>query len=43
MEEDPDELRSVYDDPNYADDVARLKEKLTALQTRYDVPAEDPL
>ena len=43
LQEDPDERRSVYDDPAYADVVTQLKEKLTTLRQRYDVPANDPL
>jgi arylsulfatase A-like enzyme len=39
LERDPDELRSVYDDPAYADVVARLKTRLADLRERYRVPA----
>jgi arylsulfatase A-like enzyme len=35
---DPDELRSVYDDPAYADRVEELKVRLTQLRTLYRVP-----
>lgn len=40
---DPHELRSVYDDPRYADVRGALKERLDQLRAQYDVPAEDPV
>jgi arylsulfatase A-like enzyme len=43
LETDPDELRSVYEDPAYADVVASLTERLYELREAYDVPAEDPV
>ncbi len=43
LESDPDELRSVYDDPQYADVVSELKERLDGLREYYRVPAEDPI
>jgi len=43
LEADPDELRSVYDEPAYADVRKELEERLDALRVRYDVPAEDPV
>ncbi len=38
LEQDPDELRNVYADPAYADQVAALKEALTGLRQLYQVP-----
>lgn len=35
MEKDPHELHNVYDDPNYADVVKKLKTELQALRTNY--------
>jgi arylsulfatase A-like enzyme len=35
---DPNEMRSVYSDPQYADVRERLKERLHALQQQYQVP-----
>jgi arylsulfatase A-like enzyme len=35
LEEDPHELRSVYDDPAYADVVTELKDELQRLRTHY--------
>jgi arylsulfatase A-like enzyme len=35
LEKDPKELKSVYDDPAYADVVARLKKELEQLRTKY--------
>jgi arylsulfatase A-like enzyme len=43
LESDPDELRSVYEDPAYASTVDELKARLTALRVQYQVPAEDPV
>ncbi|MHB1169897.1 MAG: sulfatase family protein [Longimicrobiales bacterium] len=43
LSRDPQELRSVYDDPDYASVVAELKQRLTELRAQYDVPAEDPV
>lgn len=39
---DPDELRNVYDDPNYAPIVAQLKVELTRLRAELQVPAVTP-
>jgi arylsulfatase A-like enzyme len=41
LERDPEELRSVYDDPAFADDVRRLTEALDRLATELgdDIPA----
>jgi arylsulfatase A-like enzyme len=38
---DPDELRSVYDDASHADVVAEMKQRLDALRAQYSVPAQD--
>jgi arylsulfatase A-like enzyme len=43
LDEDPLELRSVYDDPEYAADFERLKELLIGLRTQYQVPEQDPV
>jgi arylsulfatase A-like enzyme len=43
LEGDPDELRSVYDNPEYADVVSELKEVLSRLRDHYRVPDEDPV
>jgi len=38
LEKDQREMRSRYDDPEYADVVAKLKTRLTELQKQYQVP-----
>ena len=38
LEKDPDELQSVYDDPDYGSVRERLQGKLAELRTEYDVP-----
>jgi arylsulfatase A-like enzyme len=43
LERDPDELQSVYDDPEYAQIRRELEERLAALRTEYEVPEEDPV
>jgi arylsulfatase A-like enzyme len=43
LERDPLEIRSVYDDPQYAGVRADLERRLYELRARYDVPAEDPV
>ena len=43
LERDPDELRSVHDDPAYAVVRATLEAQLDSLRTYYSVPAEDPV
>ncbi len=40
---DPAEMNSVYDDPAYADVIARLKERLQELRVEYRVPSADPV
>ena len=41
LEKDPDELKSVHDDPAYAEVRADLKKELDRLRALYEVP-EDP-
>jgi arylsulfatase A-like enzyme len=41
-EQDPHELRSVYDDPAYAGVVAELKRELDRLRSELKVPADPP-
>jgi hypothetical protein len=41
-EKDPQELRSVYDDPAYATVVADLKRELERLRAELKVPREPP-
>jgi arylsulfatase A-like enzyme len=43
LERDPDELQSVYGDPEYAEIQAALETRLAELREEYAVPAEDPL
>lgn len=38
LAQDPREMRSRYDDPEYADTITKLKQRLTALQEQYQVP-----
>ena len=40
LETDPNELNSQYDNPEYADVVAELKEELSRLRTQYAVPED---
>ena len=40
LEEDPDELTSVYEDPDYADIVTELKRELERLRQHYNVPED---
>ncbi|MDZ4699101.1 MAG: sulfatase [Rhodothermales bacterium] len=40
LETDPDELRSVYDDPDYAGVVADMKAELERLRRQYNVPED---
>lgn len=37
LQEDPEQLQSVYDDPEYSDVQERLKEKIDELQEKYEV------
>jgi arylsulfatase A-like enzyme len=41
-EKDPNELRSVYDDPSYAEVVKDLKRELERLRAELNVPAKPP-
>ena len=40
---DPDELRSVYDDPDYVEVRRELEARLSELRTQYQVPEVDPV
>ncbi len=42
LEADPKEMKSVYDDPNYAKERARLEAELVRLRTELKVPDQDP-
>ena len=42
LEQDPEELRSVYDEPNYAAVQRDLHTRLDELREQYDVPETDP-
>jgi arylsulfatase A-like enzyme len=42
LKNDPDELKSVYDDPSYADVQKQLHADLDKLRTQYKEPAQDP-
>jgi arylsulfatase A-like enzyme len=41
LEKDPQEMRSAYDDPAYAQVIERMKQELSRLQQQYRVPAEE--
>ncbi len=43
LERDPREMRSVFTDPEYADVVAQLTERLGQLRDQYAVPEDDPV
>ncbi len=43
LEADPDELRSVWADPGYAEVRVELEQTLDSLRAHYRVPAEDPV
>jgi arylsulfatase A-like enzyme len=43
LEADPDELRSVWADPGYAEVRVELEQQLDSLRAHYRVPAEDPV
>jgi len=43
LEQDPRELRSVYDDPDFGAIRADLEERLAALRRQYRVPEGDPI
>ncbi len=40
---DPNEMKSVYDDPQYATAVGEMRDKLGELREQYAAPAEDPV
>jgi arylsulfatase A-like enzyme len=42
LEADPKELKSVYNDPNYAEQRARLEKELARLRAELKVPEQDP-
>jgi hypothetical protein len=42
LEKDPSELKSGYDDPEYAGAVNNMKIELERLRKQYRVPATDP-
>ncbi len=42
LEADPKEMKSVYDDPNYAKERARLEAELARLRAELKVPDQDP-
>jgi len=41
LQADPFEMRSAYDNPLYAEEVARLKTKLAELREQYEVPEDE--
>ena len=43
LETDPDELRSVFGDPGYADVQENLETRLAELRVQYAVPEVDPV
>jgi arylsulfatase A-like enzyme len=43
LQNDPEELRSVFADPDYAEIVAELKERLVQMRADLMVPEEDPV
>jgi len=43
LQSDPDELQSVYDDPEYAEVRGDLESRLAELRAQYAVPDEDPI
>lgn len=43
LERDPDELHSVYGDPEYAGVVEQLKQRLDELRAEYNAPEQDPV
>jgi len=43
LETDPDELLSLYDDPDYAEVRRDLESRLAELRVRYAVPDQDPV
>jgi len=43
LKTDPHEINNVYDKPQYAKEIDRLKERLTALKAEYKIPEPPPL
>jgi arylsulfatase A-like enzyme len=43
LQADPEELSSVYDNPEYADVVEQLEDRLRRLRVEYRVPEQDPV
>jgi arylsulfatase A-like enzyme len=43
LERDPNELTSVYDEPEYQETVDELREQLHELRLKYQVPEGDPV
>jgi arylsulfatase A-like enzyme len=43
LEKDPNEMKSVYDDPDYTDIAEELKQELQRLRELYQVPEEDSI
>lgn len=43
LDRDPNEMRSVYADAEYAPVVTELRDRLARLRAQYEVPAEDPV
>ena len=41
LEKDPSEMRSEYDNPDYAEQVAELKQELARLREQYQVPEDE--
>jgi arylsulfatase A-like enzyme len=41
LNEDPDELHNVYNDPDYADVRKRMKERLDVLRDKYELPPQE--
>ena len=41
LESDPQEMKSVYDDPKYATQRQRLEAELVRLRRKYEVPESD--
>jgi arylsulfatase A-like enzyme len=42
LQKDPNEMKSVYNDPAYAETQSKLYQELDKLRTELKVPAEDP-
>jgi arylsulfatase A-like enzyme len=42
LQKDPHEMKSVYNDPAYAEEQSKLHQELDKLRAELKVPAEDP-